>query len=41
VNLDVSMPTICPCQDFLLLLKDADADIPILIAAKSEYVPLQ
>jgi Flp pilus assembly protein TadD len=28
-------------QDFLTLWKDADADIPILIAAKSEYAKLQ
>ncbi|HMD40383.1 MAG TPA: protein kinase [Candidatus Acidoferrum sp.] len=28
-------------QDFLALWKDADADIPILIAAKSEYAKLQ
>ena len=28
-------------QDFFALWKDADADIPILIAAKSEYAKLQ
>jgi hypothetical protein len=28
-------------QDFLTLWKDADPDIPILIAAKSEYAKLQ
>jgi len=28
-------------QDFLALWKDADADIPILIAAKSEYAKLK
>jgi eukaryotic-like serine/threonine-protein kinase len=28
-------------QDFLTLWKDADADIPILIAAKAEYAKLQ
>ena len=28
-------------QDFLTLWKDADADIPIFIAAKSEYAKLQ
>lgn len=28
-------------QDFLMLWKDADRDIPILIAAKSEYAKLQ
>ncbi|MGA7625057.1 MAG: tetratricopeptide repeat protein, partial [Candidatus Acidiferrales bacterium] len=28
-------------QDFLGLWKDADPDIPILIAAKSEYAKLQ
>ena len=28
-------------QDFLTLWKDADADIPIFIAAKSEYGKLQ
>ena len=28
-------------KDFLTLWKDADADIPILIAAKSEYAKLQ
>jgi Tfp pilus assembly protein PilF len=28
-------------QDFLALWKDADPDIPILIAAKSEYAELQ
>ncbi|HWO33523.1 MAG TPA: hypothetical protein VNO32_32410 [Candidatus Acidoferrum sp.] len=28
-------------KDFLTLRKDADADIPILIAAKSEYAKLQ
>jgi len=28
-------------QDFLLLWKDADPDIPILIAAKSEYAKLK
>jgi len=28
-------------QDFLALWKDADPDIPILIAAKSEYAKLQ
>ena len=27
-------------QDFLTLWKDADSDIPILIAAKSEYAKL-
>jgi len=27
-------------QDFLTLWKDADPDIPILIAAKSEYAKL-
>jgi eukaryotic-like serine/threonine-protein kinase len=28
-------------QDFLALWKDADPDIPILAAAKSEYAKLQ
>ena len=28
-------------QDFLTLWKDADPDIPILIAAKVEYATLQ
>src|SRR5271167_1920077 len=28
-------------QDFLTLWKDADSDIPILIAAKAEYAKLQ
>lgn len=28
-------------RDFLTLWKDADADIPILIAAKSEYAKLK
>jgi len=28
-------------KDFLTLWKDADPDIPILIAAKSEYAKLQ
>jgi len=28
-------------QDFLTLWKDADSDIPILIAAKSEYAKLK
>jgi hypothetical protein len=28
-------------QNFLTLWKDADPDIPILIAAKSEYAKLQ
>jgi hypothetical protein len=28
-------------QDFLTLWKDADPDIPILIAAKAEYAKLQ
>jgi Tfp pilus assembly protein PilF len=28
-------------QDFLTLWKDADPDIPILIAAKSEYVRMK
>ena len=28
-------------QDFLKLWKDADPDIPIFIAAKSEYAKLQ
>ncbi len=28
-------------QDFLTLWKDADTDIPILIAAKAEYAKLQ
>jgi hypothetical protein len=28
-------------KDFLTLWKDADPDIPILIAAKSEYARLQ
>jgi hypothetical protein len=28
-------------QDFLALWKDADPDIPILIAAKSEYAKLK
>ncbi len=28
-------------QDFLALWKDADPDVPILIAAKSEYSKLQ
>jgi hypothetical protein len=27
-------------QDFLTLWKDADADIPVLIAAKAEYAKL-
>jgi hypothetical protein len=29
-----------PHQDFLTLWKDADPDIPVLIAAKSEYSKL-
>ncbi len=29
------------CKDFVALWKDADPDIPILIAAKSEYAKLQ
>jgi hypothetical protein len=29
------------CQDFLTLWKDADPDIPILIAAKAEYAKLK
>jgi len=28
-------------QDFLALWKDADADIPVLVAAKSEYAKLK
>jgi len=28
-------------EDFLTLWKDADPDIPILIAAKAEYAKLQ
>ena len=28
-------------QDFFMLWKDADPDVPILIAAKAEYVKLQ
>jgi len=28
-------------QDFLALWKDADSDIPILIAAKAEYAKMQ
>jgi hypothetical protein len=28
-------------QDFLTLWKDADPDVPILIAAKAEYAKLQ
>jgi eukaryotic-like serine/threonine-protein kinase len=28
-------------QDFLTLWRDADADIPILVAAKSEYAKLK
>jgi cytochrome c-type biogenesis protein CcmH/NrfG len=28
-------------QDFLTLWKDADPDIPVLIAAKSEYAKLK
>jgi hypothetical protein len=28
-------------QDFFALWKDADSDIPILIAAKAEYAKLQ
>jgi hypothetical protein len=28
-------------QDFLTLWKDADADIPVLIAAKAEYAKLK
>jgi hypothetical protein len=28
-------------QDFLTLWKDADPDIPVLVAAKSEYSKLQ
>jgi hypothetical protein len=28
-------------QDFLTLWKDADADIPVLIAAKAEYGKLK
>jgi eukaryotic-like serine/threonine-protein kinase len=28
-------------QDFLTLSKDADPDIPVLIAAKAEYAKLQ
>jgi eukaryotic-like serine/threonine-protein kinase len=28
-------------QEFLMLWKDADPDIPILIAAKAEYAKLQ
>jgi hypothetical protein len=30
-----------PYQDFLSLWKDADRDIPALIAAKAEYAKLQ
>jgi eukaryotic-like serine/threonine-protein kinase len=29
------------CQDFFTLWKDADPDIPILIAAKAEYAKVQ
>jgi eukaryotic-like serine/threonine-protein kinase len=29
------------CQDFLTLWKNADPDIPILIAAKAEYAKLK
>jgi hypothetical protein len=29
------------CMNFLALWKDADPDIPILIAAKSEYAKLK
>jgi eukaryotic-like serine/threonine-protein kinase len=28
-------------QDFLMLWKDADPDIPVLIAAKAEYAKLK
>jgi eukaryotic-like serine/threonine-protein kinase len=28
-------------QDFLTLWKDADADIPVLVAAKAEYAKLK
>ena len=28
-------------QDFFLLWKDADADLPLLTAAKAEYAKLQ
>jgi hypothetical protein len=28
-------------QDFLMLWKDADSDVPILIAARAEYAKLQ
>jgi hypothetical protein len=28
-------------QDFLALWKDADADIPVLVAAKAEYAKLK
>ena len=28
-------------QDFLTLWRDADADIPVLVAAKAEYAKLQ
>jgi hypothetical protein len=31
----------CAFRDFLALWKDADSDLPILIAAKSEYAKLQ
>jgi hypothetical protein len=30
-----------PYQDFLTLWKDADPDVPIVIAAKAEYAKLQ
>jgi hypothetical protein len=29
------------CQDFLSLWKDANPDVPLLIAAKSKYAKLQ
>ncbi len=34
-------PQAAAYQDFLTLWKDADPDIPILIAAKSEYAKLK
>src|SRR5271167_2901905 len=34
-ELDVSIPTLCPCQDFLTLWKDAGPDLPILKQAKA------
>ncbi|HXX73455.1 MAG TPA: hypothetical protein VEI80_07135 [Candidatus Acidoferrales bacterium] len=40
-ELDVSIPTPCPFQNFLTLWKDADPDIPILKQAKAEYAKLQ